>query len=786
MDTLVSIIVPYYRGEGYLRDCLDSIVLQNISALEVLLVGDGCGSEAEAIVAEYSNLDIKYLNTNAPVGSPAGVAIARNLGIENSIGKYILFLDSDDFLKDESLKIMLEMAEKNENAMIRARKYKTWYKRESAIADEEEKRKLLELENVGQSVKDDADDELEDDGTDAGVINTGNSDDDGVENLIKYHYGSSTALGILMPAKFVRGRYLRFSPGFRHYSDLPFMCELCEMIPFITCSEAVYFKRNHNDAIRMPSLTQEECENRLGEFIESFNVAWTNAREYLENGDEGLATLEDNAPVEGPVTGEHIYKIRVANYLEKYICGYLVRNLTKKKHPKGLEWSLKELGMFTEFVKEVKKENIAVYNFSRRRMLRRIGNGKLKGAMRTAKFFVMNKKKRGLLGSKEQWKWNIYKRIFRKMSVKKDLYLFESFLGKTYGDSSRYIYEYMRKRDDETGNKKHTYVWIIDNKAAKIPGKHKQAKPMSLRYFYYVARAGVWVNNMRQPAWYQKREGVKFLETWHGTPLKKLVFDMDDVHSASPKYKMTFYKQSRIWDYLISDNAFSTNCFESAFLFDKEKILELGYPRNDLLYGADRDERAAKIKEKLGIPKDKKVVLYAPTWRDDDYYGPGQYKFDLPLDLKMMRKLKDEYFFVLRTHYFIADHLQISDEDKDFVMDQSRYNDIGELYLISDVLITDYSSVFFDFANLRRPILFYVYDFEKYASVLRGFYFDMTTGCPGPLLKTNEDVLEALENINAVNEEYKEKYEEFCNKFCYLDDGKAAERIVKKVFPEEF
>ena len=287
---------------------------------------------------------------------------------------------------------------------------------------------------------------------------------------------------------------------------------------------------------------------------------------------------------------------------------------------------------------------------------------------------------------------------------------------------------------------------------------------------------------MRQPAWYEKRPGVIFLECWHGTPLKRLVFDMEDVHSFSPKYKMTVYKQSRAWDYLLSDNRFSTECFKSAFLYPEDQILELGYPRNDLLYGDDRDERARKIKEKLGIPADKKVVLYAPTWRDDDYYGPAQYRFDLPLDLEMMKKLKDRYFFVLRTHYFIADHLNIPEEDKDFVMDQSRYNDIGELYLISDILITDYSSVFFDFANLRRPILFYVYDFEKYAGVLRGFYFDMTTGCPGPLLKTNEEVLDALENIDTVSEAYKEKYKEFTDKFCYLDDGHASERIVKKIF----
>ena len=793
METTVSVIVPYYRGENYLKDCLDSLKAQNYEAMEIILVGDGCGNEAEELIKQYDGLNIRFCRTEAESGQPQGVAIARNIGIDMARGKYILFVDSDDYLLDGCLQNMVNMAEENPNAMVRARKNKTWYKRESGL---EEYAKKLQQALENQETQDDADDEdLDEDGTDGadgGAEKNQNGDGDNTDiseemqlPTIKYSYGTSTALGILMPTRLVQNRYVRFSPGFKYYCDLPFMCELCEMLPITKCREAVYFKRNHNDAVRMPSLSQEESSSRLGEFVESFNAAWDSAREYLADGDASeYVPLEEKIPSNEPVTGSRIYKKHVAFYLEKYICRYLIRNLTKKKHPKGLNWTPGELGSFSEFVKEVRKDILKGYRFKKRRILKKIGKGKNKGALRAAKFFVMNKKKKGLFGTPLQWKWNIYKRIFRKMSVRKDFYLFESFLGKTYGDSPRYIYEYMRKRDDERQIDSRKYIWIIDNKAAEIPGKHIQVKPKSLKYFYYVARAGVWVNNMRQPSWYEKRNDVRFLETWHGTPLKKLVFDMDDVHSASPKYKMTFYKQSRIWDYLISDNAFSTDCFESAFLYPREKMLELGYPRNDLLYGESKDERAAAIREKLGIPKDKKVVLYAPTWRDDDYYGPGQYKFDLPLDLKMMRKLKNDYFFVLRTHYFIADHLQIDDSDKDFVMDLSRYNDIGELYLISDILITDYSSVFFDFANLRRPILFYVYDLEKYAGMLRGFYFDMTTGCPGPLLKTNEEVLNALENIESVSREYADKYKEFCDKFCYLDDGHASERIVKEVFPE--
>ncbi len=148
-----------------------------------------------------------------------------------------------------------------------------------------------------------------------------------------------------------------------------------------------------------------------------------------------------------------------------------------------------------------------------------------------------------------------------------------------------------------------------------------KVKRFGLKHLYYMARAKFHVNNMRQPKWFIKRKEQIFLATWHGTPLKKLVFDMKEVHSANPNYKKDFYEQSRDWDYLVSANNYSTDIFKRAFMFDNE-ILEFGYPRNDLLYEDNKETVAESLKTKLGIPKDKKIVLYAPTWRDDEYYKP--------------------------------------------------------------------------------------------------------------------------------------------------------------------
>lgn len=289
---------------------------------------------------------------------------------------------------------------------------------------------------------------------------------------------------------------------------------------------------------------------------------------------------------------------------------------------------------------------------------------------------------------------------------------------------------------------------------------------------------------MKQPLSVPKREDTVLLETWHGTPLKRLAFDLNDVVGGVSNYKDKFYRQKENWDYLLSDNPFSTEKFQSCFMYPKEKILEYGYPANDPLYAPDREERARKIKEKLGIPADKKVIMYAPTWRDDNYYEIGQFKFDLDLDVNRLEKeFGDEYVLLLRLHYLVVEALDMS-KYGEFAVNGSAYDDVTDLYLITDILITDYSSVFFDFANLKRPVLYYTYDLERYRDVLHGFYLSMEDDLPGPMLLTNDEVVDAIKNIDQIQEKYKERYEEFYNRFCCIDDGHATERVVNKIFKE--
>ncbi|REJ17225.1 MAG: CDP-glycerol glycerophosphotransferase family protein [Caldibacillus debilis] len=366
------------------------------------------------------------------------------------------------------------------------------------------------------------------------------------------------------------------------------------------------------------------------------------------------------------------------------------------------------------------------------------------------------------------------------LPVKKRLIMFESYLGKQYSCNPRAIYEYMK----ETHPNYHMF-WSVDKGSVRFFQEKgiPYIKRFSLKWLIYMARAEYWITNSRMPLWLTKPKHTVYVQTWHGTPLKKLALDMNEVHmpgTNTEKYKKNFTKESAKWDFLLSPNAYSTEIFRRAFDFHKT-IIESGYPRNDYLYNYKRED-VEKIKKQLNLPLDKKVILYAPTWRDNQFYQVGKYKFNLRLDLDLMKeKLGEEYILLLRMHYLVAESLDLS-RYEGFAFDVSKVQDIRELYVISDMLITDYSSVFFDYANLKRPMLFYVYDIDEYRDVLRGFYFDIEKEAPGPLVYSTEEIIEKVNKLKNNDESINEAINRFYKKFCYLDDGEATKRVVDRIF----
>ena len=365
-----------------------------------------------------------------------------------------------------------------------------------------------------------------------------------------------------------------------------------------------------------------------------------------------------------------------------------------------------------------------------------------------------------------------------KLLPMKDRVVFESGLGLQYADAPRYIFEELLRRYPNR-----EYIWIKNSKIYNMPTNVKVVERLSWRYYYYLARSKYWVNNQNFPYYITRRKKGIYLQTWHGTPLKKMLFDIEEIQGRDEGYIERVEQAKNQWSYLLSQSSYATEKFRSAFKYDGE-ILELGYSRNDILVNHKNDEKYINtIKNNINIPKDKKVLLYAPTFRDNAKKVGN--KFTMPLAInfeKFISEIPEDYILLLRLHVLVKQSNKIPDTYKNRIFDVSDYSDIQELYLISDALITDYSSVFFDYANLKRPILFYAYDLATYRDKLRGFYLDYEQEVPGPILRTEEELYNAISNIDSYKKSYKKRYEEFILKYLPKDDGNATKRIVDYVF----
>ena len=232
-----------------------------------------------------------------------------------------------------------------------------------------------------------------------------------------------------------------------------------------------------------------------------------------------------------------------------------------------------------------------------------------------------------------------YKRLTPAMPLKKNLILFQSNNGVNYTGNPRYIYEEMVRQGLD---QKYDCAWILLDTSIEVPGKCRKIRRNYPEFFWNLMRAKFWVFDSRQEKMYVKKKDTVYIQTWHGTPLKKLALDMDQMDMAGnqniERYHENFRIACRDWDYLVSQNKFSTEVFKSCFDFASKPILEVGYPRNDVLFQKNNEKDIRELKEKLGLPLDKKIMLYAPTWRDNEFYQKGAYKFATELDFDRMRE----------------------------------------------------------------------------------------------------------------------------------------------------
>lgn len=368
--------------------------------------------------------------------------------------------------------------------------------------------------------------------------------------------------------------------------------------------------------------------------------------------------------------------------------------------------------------------------------------------------------------------------------------MFESFHGKRCGDSVKAIYDAMVF--DETF-RDYTFVWAFTD-----PDDHRElldnphtilVKKGSTDYFRYYAACRFWINNVSIPDFLVPGKGQVYIETWHGTPLKRLGCDIetdsDPRQSKKRLHRRYRIKGKKVTRFLSPSPYYSERMATAFGLHKKNKkiFVNTGYPRNDALFHYTAED-VARIRETLGIPEGKKIILYTPTWRDTDYSPEQGFQYKNPVNLKKVVDLlskdyvRSDCVLLFRAHHQngLAEVIESSDQ----IIDVTNVDDINDLYIISDLMVTDYSSTMFDFSNLKRPMVFHMYDQKEYEEKIRGFYFDLSL-LPGPITKTEEELAYAIDQqLSSFDYASDDTYQTFHETFNKWEDGQAAHRVIER------
>jgi CDP-glycerol glycerophosphotransferase len=368
-----------------------------------------------------------------------------------------------------------------------------------------------------------------------------------------------------------------------------------------------------------------------------------------------------------------------------------------------------------------------------------------------------------------------YRRFMLRLPRRGGAVVFESHMGKQFSDSPRAIYEELVRR----GYRGHI-TWSYDTSTDGFPQDVHLVKRLSWRYFLALARAEYWVDNQGFPGVVTKPSRVTYLQTWHGTALKHLGFDMPSIKRSGVTQQRHLQRMIDRWDYLCIRSPYDERSIADAYR-STAKRLPYGLPRNDVLLRTPAPDTSATRKALgLGTGDSRRILLYAPTFRQVD--GKHQ-RFSMPFSLtRFQHELGDRFVLLVRAHYL--DHISIAPELQGSVIDASGIHDVADLYPLADALITDYSSVMFDYCLLQRPIVIFGHDYDEYAGEERGTYFDLRTKSPGPFVETEEDLFETLRRLDEVSEHHAVALQAFREEFGLYDDGQAARRVVDAVFQD--
>ena len=710
----LSLVVPAYKVQGYLRECLDSVLDQEFADFEVIAVDDCSPDGSGAILDEYAARDDRVRVLHLPEN--VGLGRARNAGMAEARGDYLLFLDSDDTLVPGALAAVAQRLEATGDPDILVYDYARTYW-DGAVQRNRRSDLLAET----------------------GAPTFSLTDRPELLDLLQ------TAWNKAYRRDFVTRHDFAFPPGY--YEDTPFTyCSLlrAERIAVLDRVCVHYRQRRSGNILRTRSRRHFDIFDQYQRIFDYLDAhpeleSWRPAM-FRKMIGHYLTVLDRPDRLPADARGE-FFRRAAQDYRRRKPAGF-----TPPTGRLGRKFALLALGSYPV--------DRGVRTAARaRRVLRGTGRRQVQRAKRGAR--------------------TLYYAAQRHLPLDENLAVFSAYWSRDYACNPAAIDAELARRAPHIRR-----VWVVRaEEAHRIPAGVETVRLGSPEYWAALARARFLVNNVNFANALVKREGQIHLQTHHGTPLKSMGLDQQRYPASAPGMDFArLLARCDRWDYSLSANRFSTTVWERVYPC-AYTTLETGYPRNDVLLNATAaDVRQAR--RDLGLAEDTTAFLYLPTHRE------YQTDFVPRLDLgRLAAALGDRATLLVRGHYFYrgSDRLLAELRAAGRVVDVSAHPRVEQLYLASDALVTDYSSAMFDYANLDRPIVIYADDWETYAAV-RGTYFDLPSQPPGAVARTQDELTDILTSGAWCDETAARLRAAFRRRFCDFDDGRAAERVVRRVF----
>ncbi|QKW11875.1 bifunctional glycosyltransferase family 2 protein/CDP-glycerol:glycerophosphate glycerophosphotransferase [Verrucosispora sp. NA02020] len=722
--TLISFVVPAFRVQGYLRECLDSILGQPIADIEVIGVDDCSPDAVGDILDEYAARDdrVRAIRLDHNVG----LGPARNVGLDLAVGEYVWFVDGDDWLAPGCLvEVAARLRETRPDVLLVDHVRTYWDERVSASAMAEVFPEPPGPETFRLAER--------------------------PETLDLLH----TAWNRLLRRQFLADVGLRFAPGW--YEDVSFSYPALLAADRIGVLDVVCVNYRQR---RAGAITKTQGERHFEVFHQ-----WRRVFQELDRlGAEDLrpavfarmmwhylTVLGTDERIPADLRPTFFARITIEHARFRPPGGHPVPDGID-----GLKHRLVAAGRWRTF-SALRATGRAGETARRvaRRARRRVGPPARRG-VRIARDVALRE----------------FQRVERRRPVDENLAVYAAYWYRGYACNPAAVYEAARRLAPHVRG-----VWIVRrDRVHTLPDGVEYVVAGTPAYHRVLARARWLINNVNFPDSVRKRPGTVHVQTHHGTPVKVMGLDQQryPLGATGMDFAGLLRRVDR-WDFSVSANSFSTQMWERAYPA-AYTTLEVGYPRNDRLVTASAEE-VLRLRAELGVGLGERVVLYAPTHRE---HLPG---YRPPFDPeRFLDALGPSGVLLMRSHYFHdRDRRTSGPRSRARILDVSDHPRVEDLYLAADVLVTDYSSAMFDYAVLDRPIVVYAPDWDAYR-LTRGVYLDVTAEAPGAVARTFPGLLDVFRSGALETPEADRARAAFRERFCSLEDGHAAERVARRVF----